>query len=540
GVFCFLNSPLFLFFYAGELLELPPDVLQTNLIGGYVYKQIRAGIDVPLYLLASGENGAGTGLGDVALDVKGTVLRADQFPVALALGGRLNVPTATSDAPIASDGASGDLQLIASQRYGALTVAANLGSRFVPETILDNVDWNDQFFYRAGAGYEIIEDVGASFDLAGQLVYGEPIRNNAASPAEFLIGGWVRLFEDYMLRAGAGSGLNQGVGAPDARVILAVSYEPAKITDRDLDGIVDKDDACPDTPEDIDQYSDADGCPDPSTAVFVQIVDSDGEVVPGVVARMDSGEYGGAFDLSLHPGEYQISAEAERFASIAAAITVPQAPRHDVRLQMEMLLGTLAVQVQDPDGAPLDARLFVGEDSLDFTGTGELDVPPEVNVVRVSADGYKSQEVDIEIIVGEVTRVELVLEPSRARVSKEKIEILDKVFFDTAKTTIKAESFGLLDDVANILQDNPDIRKLRVEGHTDSRGSATYNRELSQGRAAAVVDYLVSKGISRDRLQSQGFGEDRPLDSRRTRAAYSKNRRVEFVILERDGFESQP
>ena len=99
---------------------------------------------------------------------------------------------------------------------------------------------------------------------------------------------------------------------------------------------------------------------------------------------------------------------------------------------------------------------------------------------------------------------------------------------------IKPESYPVLDEVLQILRDHPEITLVRVEGHTDTRGSALYNKRLSHGRAKAVRQYLVKAGIDPRRLRYRGFGESAPLvPDEKTEADYQQNRRVEFTILER-------
>jgi outer membrane protein OmpA-like peptidoglycan-associated protein len=73
---------------------------------------------------------------------------------------------------------------------------------------------------------------------------------------------------------------------------------------------------------------------------------------------------------------------------------------------------------------------------------------------------------------------------------------------------------------------------VRIEGHTDDKGNDKKNLKLSQGRADAVRDYLVNAGIAGDRLQSQGFGETRPIADNKTKEGREANRRVEFVIVD--------
>ena len=140
---------------------------------------------------------------------------------------------------------------------------------------------------------------------------------------------------------------------------------------------------------------------------------------------------------------------------------------------------------------------------------------------------------DARVNQGQLTELSVVLEPAKARVTREKIEILEKVYFDTNKASIRPESFELLDDVADILESNPDIRRIHVEGHTDSRGSASYNKKLSDKRAKAVRQYLIDRKITPDRIDATGYGEERPVDDRNVSEAWDQNRRVEFVITER-------
>ena len=120
---------------------------------------------------------------------------------------------------------------------------------------------------------------------------------------------------------------------------------------------------------------------------------------------------------------------------------------------------------------------------------------------------------------------------SLVSVTQEKIELHQAVFFATAKSTIMAQSFPLLNEVADVLKSRPTMQ-VRVEGHTDSRGRRAANMLLSQGRANAVKAYLVGRGIDASRMVSVGYGPDQPIETNRTAAGREKNRRVEFVILQ--------
>ncbi len=115
-------------------------------------------------------------------------------------------------------------------------------------------------------------------------------------------------------------------------------------------------------------------------------------------------------------------------------------------------------------------------------------------------------------------------------VTAQKIELKQTIFFDFNKATIKSVSFPLLNEVALALKDHPTIR-VRVEGHTDSRGGDKFNQRLSQSRAESVRAYLVRQGISPDRMEPRGYGESVPIADNRTDAGRAQNRRVEFIII---------
>lgn len=111
-------------------------------------------------------------------------------------------------------------------------------------------------------------------------------------------------------------------------------------------------------------------------------------------------------------------------------------------------------------------------------------------------------------------------------------ETLKPIHFEFDSAVIKEESYPVVRAVAEALRQHAHIERMEIGGHTDSRGSAAYNLKLSRERAAAVKKFLVDDGIDPDRLESEGYGETRPLLDRHTEAAYAQNRRVEFLILD--------
>jgi OmpA-OmpF porin, OOP family len=106
------------------------------------------------------------------------------------------------------------------------------------------------------------------------------------------------------------------------------------------------------------------------------------------------------------------------------------------------------------------------------------------------------------------------------------------VLFDLGKTTIRPESGSLLDEIATVLKQHPEITRVVVEGHTDSTGSARGNLRLSQARAESVVDAIVQRGIEKARLTAKGFGSSRPIASNDTPEGRDANRRVEISIAQ--------
>jgi len=121
--------------------------------------------------------------------------------------------------------------------------------------------------------------------------------------------------------------------------------------------------------------------------------------------------------------------------------------------------------------------------------------------------------------------------PKGAQVDESGCWVIIGVRFDTNKADIKPIYYSLLDKVTEVLEKNPTLR-VEVQGHTDSTGTAQYNMSLSQKRAKAVAEYFASKGIPKQRLETESFGLTKPIASNKTREGRAENRRVHLNPLE--------
>jgi outer membrane protein OmpA-like peptidoglycan-associated protein len=122
-----------------------------------------------------------------------------------------------------------------------------------------------------------------------------------------------------------------------------------------------------------------------------------------------------------------------------------------------------------------------------------------------------------------------------AAAGSEREFLVGKVVFATAKHDLRPEAERVLTKLLDYMNANPDVSRLRLEGHTDSRASEEFNQGLSERRAIAVADWLVDRGLDHFRLLAVAFGETRPLVPNKGAANLQENRRVEFHIAEVSG-----
>jgi outer membrane protein OmpA-like peptidoglycan-associated protein len=265
--------------------------------------------------------------------------------------------------------------------------------------------------------------------------------------------------------------------------VEVTEVEPAP-QDRDGDGILDNDDQCPDDPEDIDGFEDVDGCPE---------LDNDQDGVADLTDR--------CVNVAEDPDGFQDEDGCPEFDNDFDGIA-------DLNDQCATNAEDFDAY-QDEDGCP--------ETDNDSDGiTDLLDKCPN------EAEDYDGDE-DADGCPEERKLV---------KVEDDQIKLNEKVHFKTAKSDILPSSYPLLNEVAEVLVSNPEIH-VRIEGHTDSRGSESYNQNLSEERAASVLQYLLSRGVEASRLTSRGYGESRPIEDNATATGRAANRRVEIHITQR-------
>ena len=181
----------------------------------------------------------------------------------------------------------------------------------------------------------------------------------------------------------------------------------------------------------------------------------------------------------------------------------------------------------DRDGA---SRQLAGDDGH-FVSYRFAPGPVAMNV---TADGMHPGSCNTLIPEdGGDVEITCALQRQLVEVEDEQVVILEQIQFAFDSAEILPESFPLMRQIAEAIQQNPQILRIEIQGHTDDQGSYDYNARLSQNRAESVQTWLVEAGVDAGRLSARGYGESRPLVREETEEARATNRRVEFRIMER-------
>jgi len=246
----------------------------------------------------------------------------------------------------------------------------------------------------------------------------------------------------------------------------------------------------------------------------------------------------------LDAGEVRFEIEHEAYLPGHCEATIPE-KGGDVALICQVAararVGALSGQVKTENGKPIggatieiDGAKTTKVTSSDDGSFGAVDLPEGTYRMRVDAEGYLMQLVEIEIEPQDTAmpKVILIKKPKRSLVtlSNKEIVISQQVRFETNSAEIVASSDPLLREIADVMLRNPHVELVEIQGHTDNTGSHDRNMSLSQERAEAVRTWLVDAGVKAERLEAKGYGPDHPLTPNKTAADKAKNRRVQLII----------
>ncbi len=244
---------------------------------------------------------------------------------------------------------------------------------------------------------------------------------------------------------------------------------------------------------------------------------------------------------------YKISTDGSTAYFSVAPRTTGNSDIYQVVLPEELrpeLVSTITLTVMDKGGTPVEADVLL-EDLTTGKIIGQLRTDPRTGKVFavlphegqysyvITKEGYfpRSNHVDLLEEGGRLEVDEVIeLQKIEEMIGKETTIRLNNLFFDLDEFTIRAESYPELNRMASIIKENN--LSIEVLGHTDNTGSVEYNKTLSEKRATAVKEYLVSQGIEAAKIAIRGFGETQPVASNDTEEGRGKNRRVEVRFVE--------
>jgi outer membrane protein OmpA-like peptidoglycan-associated protein len=439
---------------------------------------------------------------DTRLALKAKIFRKGMF--GLAAAAIVTIPFGDDSAFLGDTNFTFQPKLIADITRGPITAAVNFGAIIREETLIYDpydlaskipnprliADVGHELTWSAGLAYRFVHWVGIGAEIFGLV----PVVGNHKDYTANVVGG-LQLFptRDLVVAAGAGAGVIPGADRhDDYRVFLGLTWAPVEGKgttaiggiDSDGDGIPDAQDACPNEPEDKDGFDDEDGCPDP---------DNDQDGIPDKKDKCpnEPEDKDGFQDDDGCP-----ETDNDNDGIPDAQDKCPNDPEDRDGFQ-------------DDDGCP----------DLDNDGDGIPDAADKCPNEPETKNGVDDDD-GCPDTGGAVV------------VTGNKIELPEQIQFETGKATILSRSEALLDRIADKIKANANVKRIRIEGHTDDVGTGKKNQELSQQRAESVRDYLIKKGIEADRLQAVGYGNSRPIDKRKTAEARAKNRRVEFIIVE--------
>jgi len=165
------------------------------------------------------------------------------------------------------------------------------------------------------------------------------------------------------------------------------------------------------------------------------------------------------------------------------------------------------------------------------------DLPTGNVKLRAEASGFMNHVGEADVRFNEESKTTLSMHKrpaqSAVKVQGNEIKLSRQIHFESDSAKILGDSNTLIEEIADVIRQNPKISKLEIQGHTDNTGTRERNATLSEQRAQAVRSALVTAGVEAGRLTAKGYGQDKPLGPNVTAAQRAKNRRVQFIIVEK-------
>ncbi len=495
-----------------------------------LWNRLNININAPVALQQSGDNPSrgnqsfispsGVQFGDLRVGARLRLFGDYNDAFQAAVGGSLWIPTGASNSFVSDGRVRGMPHLIVGGRTPQVVWSFLAGMEFRPTQQFTTVIQGPMV--RLGAGFGILLGDDNQFQIGPEINAALTVEDvsSRTTNLEAMLDARYRVVRDFELGLGIGPGLGKGVGTPDVRGVVMLAYSPRQketanvvVTDRDKDGIMDPVDACPDTPGLPNQDRAKHGCPPPPDTDRDTIVDPvDACPMEPGFPNANPAEHG----CPLRDRDKDTILDPVDACPDVPGVTNPDATKNGC----------------PPDG---DGDGIVDAEDACPTVKGVASTNPKQHGCPPDRDGDGILD-DKDACPDEKGKPNSDPKkngcPNAVRVVNSEIIILEQVQFDTSKATIKPVSDQLLDEVASVLKEHPELVRLEVQGHTDSAGGRALNQRLSQDRAEAVKEALVRRGIADDRLTARGYGPDQPIGNNRTAEGRQANRRVQFKSLE--------
>ncbi len=542
-------------------VPLVDNLLVMNVSAGVAaHDRLRFDLLAPVHGLSTGPDASteGPAMGDLRLSAMGVLLRPKHQQGGggggIGVTGFLDLPTGTRSRFLGDGVVSGGGVLSGTGEAQRVTFTGQVGAEFRQKLEgLDNVEGADRLVTGAALGFVATDTVGITFEAISRpsLEQATFTATTTSPPTEGIASLRYHAPTGGHFTFGGAMGITDGPGVPAFRVFVGGGFgkqEPPLPPDFDPVGELSATDLCPTEPETVNGWKDDDGCPDTLAALLIDVRyqgqsrEADAEVTGPKGTQMQRVPASGLSVDAVPGSSWSVRATSGCLAGTADAVAAESGAQLVVELQ-PIYDAQVEVVVTDTEGVVLpEAQVLWTSQAaecvpaepmvVDAAGAAVQRVANGTHVLKVTATGYKLHEEEVTLRPAEVKRIEVQLGAARIQVEKKQIKILEKVQFETAKAVIKPESFALLNEVAAVIITNPDLGRVEVSGHTDNRGSDTYNQTLSEQRAASVREYLIGQGVAAERLLAVGYGETKPIDTNRTPEGREVNRRVEFNLID--------